>query len=147
MTYRKRIVVGIVALGLLAAPAIARPHGKKGGHDGARRAIGAMLHGAELTDAQREQVRALLEERRGATADTRAALRAANEELQALLLSADPPADDQVRAVSERVAALRAELFAAQIETALAVRGLLTPEQLAAAGTHEPPCRGGKRGR
>ncbi len=149
MRHRTRIMVGVVAaLALLAGAASARPHGRKMvRHDGARQAIGAMLHGAELDDAQRAAVRERLEARRAASDDTHAALREANRELQALLLAPEAPTEAQVRAVSERVAGLRAELLAAEVDTALELRGLLTPEQLAAASTHQPRTRhGGKEG-
>lgn len=140
MRHRTRIMVGaIAALALVAGAASARPHGRPmGPPDGALRAIGAIVHGADLSEAQRAALRERLDARVGDSEATRSALHEANRELKGLLLAPQAPTDEQLRAVSERINGLRAELLAAEVTTVLELRDLLTPEQLAAASTHEP---------
>ena len=135
MTRTTTLFTGLAAAALLAAPAIARPHGPPPFHgDGAMRAIGAMLHGGELSDAQRSEARQRLDISREAAEPTMEALREANEALTALLLGSETPSDDALRSAIERITTLRDQLLDNQVDAALTLRGLLSSEQLAAAG-------------
>ncbi|HSQ00053.1 MAG TPA: hypothetical protein VL049_22745, partial [Candidatus Dormibacteraeota bacterium] len=66
-------------------------------------------------------------------------LRAANEQLTAQLLATTAPDEATLRAALDRVATLRSTLLDQQVETALAVRGMLSADQLAAAAAAPPP--------
>lgn len=138
-------LTGIAGAALLAAQVQARPPGPPPFGDGARRAVMAMLHGGDLTPAQRDAARAKLDAERDDADATLDALRAANEQLTTQLLGGDPPDEAALRAALDQIATLRAALMDKQVQTALAVRGMLSADQLAAAATDAPPdhdCRG-----
>jgi len=138
-------LAGIVGAAVAAAQVQARPPGPPPFGDGAMRAVRAMLHGGDLTDAQRNQARTRIDTERDAVEPTLDALRDANEQLTAQLLGDDPPDEAALRAALDRIATLRAALLEAQVQTALAVRGLLSADQLAAAAADPPTdheCRG-----
>jgi Spy/CpxP family protein refolding chaperone len=140
---RRRILVfaGIAGAALIAVQAQARRHGPPPLGGGAARAVMAMLHGGDLSEAQHEQVRARLDSGREGAKATRDELRAANQQLTAQLLAATPPDEAALRAALEKIETLRATLLDQQVETALAVRGMLSAEQLAAAAAATPPAR------
>ena len=138
---RRRILVlaGIAGAALIAVQAQARRHGPPPLGGGATRAVMAMLHGGDLSEAQHEQVRARLDTERDGAKATRGELRAANEQLTAQLLAATPPDEAALRASLETIETLRSTLLDQEVQTALAVRGMLSAEQLAAAATDAPP--------
>lgn len=107
--------------------------------DGAIRAVMAMLHDGDLSDELHDQVRDRLKAERADAEATIDELHAANEQLTAQLLSSTPPDEATLRASLDKIAALRATLLDKQVGTALAVRGLLSPDQLAAAAAAPPP--------
>ncbi len=132
---------GIAGAALLVTQAQAHPHG--GGPppmgDGAIRAVMAMLHDGDLSDAQHDQVRDRLKTERAAADTTFEALHDANEQLAAQLLGSTPPDEAALRASIDKIAGLRATLLDQQVATALAVRGMLSADQLAAAAAAPPP--------
>lgn len=139
MRQRLLVLAGIAGAALIAVQAQARRHGPPPMGGGATRAVMAMLHGGDLSDAQEDQVRARLDAERDEHKATRDELRAANDQLTAQLLSATPPDEAALRTSLEKIAALRSTVLDQEVQTALAVRGLLSAEQLAAAATDTPP--------
>jgi Spy/CpxP family protein refolding chaperone len=141
---RRRILVlgGLAGAMVLVAQAQARPPGPPPMADGAMRAVMAMTHGAGLTDAQHDQVRATLKAARTDVEASIDALRDANEQLTAQLLDSTPPDEAALRASLDKIASLRASLLEHQVQTALTVRGMLSAEQLAAAAADTPPAGG-----
>ena len=109
---------GIAGVALLVAQAQAHPPGGPPPMgDGAIRAVMAMLHSGGLSDE----------------------LRAANEQLTAQLLAPTAPDEATLRASLDKVATLRSALLDQQATTALAVRAMLSADQLAAAAAAPPP--------
>jgi len=105
------------------------------------------VSGVELTDAQREQIRALLDEDR-ASRDPRAGVNP-HVQLRAELL-ADSPDEQRVVALRDQIAAAQAERLTREIALQQKIVALLTPEQRAQARdalANAPERRGaGRRG-
>jgi len=153
------IAAGLAAT-WLATPTLAQPpfHGGPPPmmmDSGAGRVLALLLRPDTLTDTQQQQVDSVMASDRTAVHDTMDKLKAANELLAAALLADTAPSADTLAPLTDQIGALRATLVAQQLQTALAVRALLTPEQIAAAearreemaasGDHEcmgHPCMG-----
>ncbi|MBW8868894.1 MAG: periplasmic heavy metal sensor [Acidobacteria bacterium] len=123
----------LVLAAAVAIPAIAQPPqggrgpGRGPGFDGAL----PILRGLNLTDAQREQVRALTDARR--TADNpRRNLMDLERQLQAALL-ADSPDQQKIDELKNSIAAANAADLTARIELQSRIAQVLTPEQRAQA--------------
>jgi protein CpxP len=123
----------LVLAAAVAIPAIAQPPqggrgpGRGPGFDGAL----PILRGLNLTDAQREQVRALTDARR--TADNpRRNLMDLERQLQAALL-ADSPDQQKIDELKNSIAAASAADLTARIELQSRIAQVLTPEQRAQA--------------
>jgi Spy/CpxP family protein refolding chaperone len=131
---------GLAGVALMVAQAQAHPRGGPPPMgDGAIRAVMAMLHSGGLSDEQHDQVHARLETERATAQGTIDELRAANEQLTAQLLASTAPDEATLRASLDKIAGLRSTLLDQQVETALAVRGMLSADQLAAAAAAPPP--------
>jgi Spy/CpxP family protein refolding chaperone len=88
------------------------------------------LRGLDLTDAQREQVRAIFTEQAGALRERMQAARGAQQELRALALS--PNFDSgRAREFADTAAKAQADLALMRAESMSKVVALLTPEQRA----------------
>jgi len=141
----------VVAAGVWAAAAAAQPGGppvmfnRPFMDDGAMRAIGALLHADGLSDAQRQQLHAVMEADRTSAEPLLDQLRTANEALVDALLAADAPSSDTLDDRVDRINDLRKQLLEQQVQTVLALREVLSPEQLQAAveGSRRPDERGG----
>ena len=130
-------LVGILLAGLLAAgPAMAQ---QAGGHRPSpltpedRAAMAQIFwHRAQaslgLTDQQVTDLRALLEAQRATTRTSVQSLRAARKQLRTLFeqQTSDPAA---IQAVATQIKTQQAALFDARLQTRLALRAKLTPEQ------------------
>jgi Spy/CpxP family protein refolding chaperone len=130
------IAVGLAVSGW-AIPTLAQPpfHGGPPPmmDSGAGRVLGLMLHTDDLSDAQQQQVDAIMSSDRTAVHDTLDQLKAANESLASALLADAAPTADSLASLTDQIGTLRSALASQQLQTALAVRALLTPEQVAAA--------------
>lgn len=134
-------VAGIAGAAMLVVQAEARPG--RGGHhppfgNGAMKAVMAMMRGGDLGEAQRDQARDRIDAGRESAQPTRTALRQANADLATLILGSTAPDGAALRDSIARINTLHGELLEQHVETALAVRTLLSPEQLAAAASHAP---------
>ncbi len=113
-----------LAVGLgFATPSLASG---KGGYGGPRleRAIDRL----ELDDAQRAEVFSVIDAARPASRELREQIRAARQELRAML--ADPRIDEAtVLAQADAIGALRTELSKHHLSTLIQVREQLSPEQ------------------
>ena len=126
-------VAALVLAAAVAIPAIAQPPqggrgpGRGPGFDGAL----PILRGLDLSDAQREQIRALTEAQR--TADNpRRNLMDLERQLQAALL-ADSPDQQKIDELKNSIAAASAADLTARIELQSRIAQVLTPEQRAQA--------------
>jgi periplasmic protein CpxP/Spy len=119
---------------LLAASslAFALPAAQAHRGDGAHAPHGPMraLRGLDLTDAQREQARAIFKEQAGALRERMQAARSAQQELRALAFS---PSFDSGRArdFADTAAKAQADIALMRAESMSKVVALLTPEQRA----------------
>lgn len=140
MTNRRWTLPAVVALAVavglgLAAGAGARSPGPGGpGGPGVRGFGGPGLERAierlELDAAKRAEVFGVIDAARPAARELRGQLRAAHEEMRALL--ADPSAgEDAVLARADAIGALQTELRKQELRTLLQVRALLPAEQQA----------------
>ena len=88
-----------------------------------------MMQALDLTDAQRDQIHQILESNREQNADLREQMKAFHEQMRALW-SADQPDKDAILAKWSEGQSLRAQMFERMVDVRLAVRAVLTPEQL-----------------
>lgn len=142
----------LLGIGLSAAAAVAQPpgggprhHGPPQGHDGAMRALGAVLRTEGLSDEQRTQIFAVIEAGRDEVEPLVEQLRAANDVLVGQLLGAETPTAEAIDTQVQSIAALKLQLSQHQAQTVLSLRELLTAEQLAAALAESQERRRGSR--
>jgi len=143
-------VLALVLAGAVAIPVIAQPPqggrgaGRGPGFDGAL----PILRGLNLTDAQREQIRAVTEAQR--TGDNpRRNLMDLERQLQAAIL-ADTPDQQKIEELKNSIATASAAALTARIDIQSRIAQVLTPEQRAQARdalAKAPAGRGQKPGR
>ncbi|MEP6918361.1 MAG: Spy/CpxP family protein refolding chaperone, partial [Acidobacteriota bacterium] len=107
-----------------------------------------LLRALNLTDSQREQIRALSQHRRDGTAP-QATAAGLHRQLQVALM-ADTPDPQKVEQLKAAIGAATAEELAARVELETQIAQILTPEQRAQArqALDRPgPPAGGRRGR
>lgn len=119
------VILGLTAFGM----ADAQRRGPFGGFGG-RGPFGG-LFGVELTDAQREQIKAIREEERAAGSRQPSGV-PAHVQLRAELL-ADAPDQQKIAALREQIVAAHSERLAREIALQQKIVALLTPEQRAQA--------------
>jgi len=126
-------VLAMVVAGAVAIPVIAQPPqggrgpGRGPGFDGAL----PILRGLNLSDAQREQIRAITDAQR--TADNpRRNLMDLERQLHAALL-ADVPDQQKIEELKTSIASASAAALAARIDVESRIAQVLTPEQRAQA--------------
>ena len=157
---RNRIGLATAALalaGALALPAVAQvPQGRGAGRMGMAMGPGGRgtgggpigLRGVQLTDAQREQIRAIHQEARD-EAGRGKGMEVQRELRQALL--ADTPDHQRIETLKQTIAAHQAEALTKRIEIQTRIAQVLTPEQRAQAreqaGQRPGPGRRGGPGR
>ena len=128
------LIVGlVVALG--AVPVFAQ-FGEQLGASAGRREAGILfmlLRGANLDAEQQTRLREIVTAHRGKSEQLIKQLRGAQDELLDRLLAPGPVQSDDLRPVRQRIAQLWEQLAHDRLATALEIRGLLTPEQLARA--------------
>lgn len=128
-------LVGMAAIvGLWSATALA--HGFGGGRGLAHGAVGIsplILRSVGLTDAQREQIRQIVANRRDQFRTLGEQLRTAREQLAQKLYGPDAVTPADLAPLTQQIDQLRGQLAQLSLEVALEIRGVLTPEQLAQA--------------
>ena len=144
---KRAILIVLVALPLIAGAALAgvAAQGGPGGHGGhggfgGRRGPGGpggpgilnprILHQLDVTDAQREQIRTLVEANREANQALHEQLRANHEAVRAASLTTTFD-EGQVRALIAAGEAIRTDLALSEARLTSQVYALLTPEQRA----------------
>jgi protein CpxP len=154
----KRTIWSSIAVVVLAAaaalPAIAQaPQGRGGPGRGLPGGPMPILRGLNLTDAQREQVRALTEERRTQGENPGRKLGDLERQLRLSVL-ADSPDLQKIDELKTAIAAATAEQLTSRIELESRIAQVLTPEQRAqareamnATGARRGPGPFGRRGR
>ena len=108
------------------------------GHRGMRGGMGMLgvplpllLKSANLTDAQKQQIHTIFENRRSARKAEYQQLKAAREQIAAKYTSTGTVAASDLAAPVGQITALKAQMANEQIQDAIAIRNVLTPAQLA----------------
>ncbi len=114
----------LAALSFIASPALAGPH-----HGGPGR-LERQLEKLGLSDSQKVKVQAILDEAKPKREEVRGKMRAAFDEMRALL-DQDSPSESAVLAQADKIGAIQTDAHKAMLTTLLAVRKELTPEQRA----------------
>jgi periplasmic protein CpxP/Spy len=122
------ILAAAVAIPVIAQP----PQGGRGpGRGPGAGGLMPVLRGLDLTDAQREQITALTEQRRAA-GDPGRNLMDLERQLQTAIL-ADTPDQQKIEELKNSIAAASAQELAARIDLQSRIAQVLTPEQRAQA--------------
>jgi len=139
-------LVGLLAISLSATTAGAQGmpmrggwHGPGGGPGGGPDGGGEVfplrmiLRSVGLTDAQRDQVRQILAGHRPRFQALRGQIRTLTTQLTDKLYAAGPVTADEASAIRQQISQLRDQLGQEGLQTALEIRNVLTPDQLAKA--------------
>src|SRR5215213_4303595 len=126
-------IVVLAVAGAAAIPAIAQPpQGRGGPGRGGPGGPAPILRGLNLTDAQREQVRGLTEERRNDANSPGRKVAELERQLRAAVF-ADAPDQQKIEQLKSEVSAAAAEALTARVELEGRIAQILTPEQRAQA--------------
>ena len=131
MTRRARVVIAVTALMLLSsAVAFADGWGGPGGHRGGGGGSGwPVLRAVGLSDEQKAQIRQIYAAHRPQLQALGQQIHAARQQLGDKLYSATPPSTADLASINQ----LRDQMAQERLGIALAIRNVLTPEQLAKA--------------
>ena len=122
----------VYAQSTTAPPEMGPHHGHMMG-GGPGRVIPLLLHSTDLTADQETQVHQLLDSNRSTTQGLVGQVQQANKDLTNLLLGPNDVQADAVSAQLALIAQRQQQLAQHEANTVLAIRALLTPEQLAKA--------------
>ncbi len=137
------VVAALLLAAVVAIPVIAQP--PQGGRGPGRGpGMGGMLRGLNLTDAQRDQIKTLTEQRRTGE-DPRRNLMDLERQLHAAIL-ADTPDLPKIEELKSSVAAASAQELTARIDLESRIAQILTPEQRAQAREAVAKGPAGRRG-
>jgi len=100
-----------------------------------RHGFGEILRGVQLTTAQQQQVHALMKAAHTQNASAMTQMHALEEQIAATLLSPGTVTAAQLVPLEQQQETLRQQLDASRLQTALAIRNLLTSAQLTQAST------------
>ena len=156
MTQCNRVLMGLAAASVFAVGAYAQPPADVPPllgpppilDDGPGRLIPLLLHSTDLAPDQQTQVRQILEANRSAVEDILTNIKQANDDLTTLLLGSQEVQPDALAEQLATIDQLRQQLAQQEVNTILAIRGILAPDQLdkAAATKYENHAwEGGKR--
>ncbi len=134
------VAVALVSVGVSARQPDQQPRGPR------MRGPMPFAH-LNLSNEQRERVKAIVTETRESHQATQQALRAAHDELRKAIFGAATPDAGQIEALTTRIAGLEADALRARVATQVKLASVLTDEQRQQMATMDPPRRGGGRGR
>ena len=106
-------------------------HGMHGGMDVLGMPLPLLLKTANLTDAQKQQIRTIFENRRAARKAEFQQLKAAKEAIAAKFLSTGTVAASDLSSSVSTITQLQDQMMNERIQDAIAIRNVLTPAQLA----------------
>ena len=135
------VTMAIVLVAAVAHVASSNSGGGFGGHMGHRGMRGGMgmlgvplpllLKTANLTDAQKQQIHTIFENRRAARKAEYQQLKAAKEQIAAKFTSTGTVATSDLATPVQQITNLRTQMANEQVQDAIAIRNVLTPAQLA----------------
>ncbi len=143
MMFRNLVLSAVAALGIWSAGASAQPMGApparmmRGGGasgmmgDGPSMMLPLVLRHADLTPEQTDQVHKIMQANHGTLRTLFKQLQAANEDLANKLFAAGSVQAPDLAPQVQHITQLRQQLMDQGIKTALAIRAVLKPEQLA----------------
>ena len=134
-------LVGLLAISLSAAPVAAQGMPMRGGWGGPGGGpdagevfpLGLIMRSVGLTDAQRDQIRQILASHRPHFQALRGQIRTLTTQLTDKLYGAGAVSPDDLSAIRQQISQLRDQLGQEGLQTALEIRNVLTPDQLAKA--------------
>lgn len=133
--FAKTILYSLLVLAIAAIPAllVAQPHGRgPGGFHGGGFMLERIADRLELTEEQREDIRAVLDKHREEVEPLRSVEWEAREALQEQIHS-ELYDEVSVREAAQAVASIEVELAVLRARVTHEVRGYMTPEQIAEA--------------
>ncbi len=129
-------LMGVLAAGIWTTSAFGQPHGGRDagwGHGGDGMFLPQLVRGVGLTEAQRAQVRQIVESHRPKFEALQRQHRAAREQLAEKLYAPGPVKAEDLAPLTQQIDKLREPLMHESLQVALEVRKVLTPDQLAKA--------------
>lgn len=128
------LAAGVFALALTAAPAMAHMHGHGGGS-----AVGIplpqVLHSANLTSSQRDQIHTIMKSQFATLKPLFQQLHAGREAVAAKYLASGSVTAAELSPLVTANEQIQRQIDQAFLQTAIQIRGVLKPTQLAQAGT------------
>jgi protein CpxP len=124
------IILTFAGILLTASISEARPFGRPGGEGHEDRPIIKMMKELNLSDAQKEQIKALMAQAREKTRPQRELVQQERKKLRELML-ADNPDANAIRSQTQKLAGYEAELNVVRAEERKKIEAVLTPEQRA----------------
>ena len=134
MSYRRMLLTGFALLLLGTAAAIAQPMGAPMGRmmhdDGPGMMLRMVLRQANLTADQQNQVRKIMDADHQQLRTLLTQLQAANGQLASKLFAPGAVQSADLTPLIQKITQLRQQLMEQGVKTALAIRAVLTPDQL-----------------
>jgi len=127
--FGKKTLIAAVCLAAIPLAALAAPGGH-GGHDGHRGGF-SFLEGVTLTADQQTQIHQIVQASWGTAKPLAQQLRADHKQIGDLMASTGAVTQAQLAAIQTQADQIRQQLESQRLATALQVRALLTPAQLA----------------
>ena len=106
-------------------------HGMHGGMDVLGVPLPLLLKTANLTDAQKQQIHTIFENRRASRQAEHQQLQAARDAIAAKFTSTGPVAASDLASSTSTITQLQSQMMNEKIQDAIAIRNVLTPAQLA----------------
>lgn len=128
------LAAGVFALAMTAAPAAAHMHGH-GGDSAVGIPLPAVMHSANLTQAQHEQIHTIMKTQFATLKPLFQQLHAGRDKVAAKYLSAGSVSASDLSPLVTANEQTRSQIDQAFLQTALQIRGVLTADQLAQAGS------------
>ena len=131
MSLKQTLLVFSVSAGLAVSVAASAQPMRQWDQSGFR----GILAAAGLSTSQEQQVRQLMQTARSQNSAQYAQLRALHQQIERTLFASGSVTAAQLTPMVQQEAALREQLEASRIQTALSIRALMTPAQLAQAAS------------
>jgi len=128
------LAAGVFALAITAAPAMAHMHGH-GGHGAVGIPLPEVLHSANLTSTQRQQIHTIMKSQFATLKPLFQQLHAGREAVAAKYLSSGTVAASDISPLVTANEQIQSQIDQAFVQTAIQIRGVLTSTQIAQAGT------------
>ncbi len=131
MPINRTFLAAAVAAGLALSVDASAQNWRHGGPQG----FGQILAAVQLSAAQKQQVHSIMSSAHAQNAPLMTQLQALRSQLEATLFSTGDVTAAQLMPMQQQLESLRAQLDASRIQTALAIRNVLTAAQLAHAAS------------